>query len=192
MPPPRCASIPRGFLQVPGTRCRCLSLLAFLGVSLQVPGTRCRCLGLLAFLGVSVRCQAPVAAASRHPLPLPRFASVPRGFRQVPGTRCRCLGLLAFPKGFPQVPGTRCRYLGLLAFLKGSLQVPGTRCRCLGLLAFPRGSLQVLGTRCRCLGFCRMFCNPGKIGALAKVYSGGLRSPLARVQSPRRAFSSVE
>ena len=31
-------------------------------------------------------------SGARHPLPLPRFASVPQGFPQVPGTRCRCLG----------------------------------------------------------------------------------------------------
>jgi hypothetical protein len=51
-------------------------------------------------------------AGARHPLPLPRFASVPQGFPQVPGTRCRCLSLLAFLRGSLQVLGTRCRCLG--------------------------------------------------------------------------------
>jgi hypothetical protein len=114
LPLPRFASIPQG--------------------SPQVPGTCCRCLGLLAFLGVSLRCQAPVAAppGARHPSPPPRFASVPQGFpsgARVPSGARHPLPVpprfpsgarhplppprfASVPQGFPQVPGTRCRCLG--------------------------------------------------------------------------------
>lgn len=54
-----------------------------------------------------------------------------------------------------------------------------------------RESISLIASSSRTL-FSRMSCSAGRIGAFTKVYSGGLRSPLARVQSPRRAFSSVE
>ena len=128
---------------------------------------------MLEFPQGSLRCQAPVAAppGARHPLPPPRFASVPQGFPSGARHPSPPPRFASVPQGFPsgaRVPSGARHPLPVPPRFPSGARHPLPPPR---FASVPQGFPQVPGTRCRCLGSSRVAVRRVLEGVFAECFA---------------------